>query len=499
MCLICQLNKQMEVGADGYARTAMRTISTGDLIRKDLADFTRSIVARDGVIDVYLHTQGGEVMVDGGGFGGQIIESVSIDQADQDYIKGVVSDLDQRLDLDFRFVINQADSDLAFYYDTEIDFGDSGVTLGVAISNSDASGDSWELFLNTPAFLNDQAYLRYALIHELGHSLGLEHPFDNTDGDAVDGITNPWNSVYPEDTVMAYRNPLTGSWPQAYTNNDWAALSEIWGAETTSESKVYKFDSSITASDIVGQWFGDNFSSVKQSKDVTDVTFLDIHSSSWADRIQINRVVAASYRGDLIQAKQAGAAISSDSNPRVGSVLLGGSNNDIVRGLAGWDVVDGGRGDDLVHGGNGRDIISGGLGRDELHGDFGWNTFRSENDGYSDLIAIKSDQFLSNWVYGKAENNPNGEKADVIEGLDVSDQIKIIGVETGQLSFANATAHGISGVGIYGGGALEALYTGGDLSVAQLKEMTSGDSSSSALGNQVWSYWWEQDAPPLLG
>ena len=41
-----------------------------------------------------------------------------------------------------------------------------------------------------------------------------------------------------------------------------------------------------------------------------------------------------------------------------------------------------------------------------------------------DLIAIKSDQHLSNFWYGKAGNSPNGEKADFIEGLDATDESK---------------------------------------------------------------------------
>jgi Ca2+-binding RTX toxin-like protein len=170
---------------------------------------------------------------------------------------------------------------------------------------------------------------------------------------------------------------------------------------------------------------------------------------------------------------------------------LGGSGNDQIWGKAGWDILDGGAGKDFIRAGNGRDIITGGAGADELHGDFGWNTFKSEKDGFSDLIAIKSDEFVSNWLYGKAGNNPNGEKADIIEGLDSTDQIKIIGVFTSDLTFrAGATAHGVSGIGIYARGALEGLYTGGDLSVAQITAMTTGDGSAAALANEVSSYGW---------
>ena len=245
-----------------------------------------------------------------------------------------------------------------------------------------------------------------------------------------------------------------------------------------------RVDNSIGASKIVGQWYWEAQQSGVQ--DVSDPFFMEIATTSWNDLIQVNRVGKTSDAGGALDARQV-----DQNNPKMGSVLSGGTGNDQIWGKAGWDLLDGGAGNDLIRAGNGRDIITGGSGADELHGDFGWNTFKSEKDGFSDLIAIKSDQYVSNWLYGKAGNNPNGEKADIIEGLDSTDKIKVIGVSTSDLSFrAGAIAHGVSGIGIYARGALEGLYTGGDLSVAQITAMTTGDGSAAALANQVSSYGW---------
>ena len=112
------------------------------------------------------------------------------------------------------------------------------------------------------------------------------------------------------------------------------------------------------------------------------------------------------------------------------SIIYCTAEDDIIRGLSGLDQLFGNACDDMIHGGNGRDIITGGSGSDELHGDFGWNTFLDPQDGSKDLISIKSDQHLSNFWYGKAGNSPNGEKVDFIEGLDATDEIKIIGAFT---------------------------------------------------------------------
>jgi len=273
-------------------------------------------------------------------------------------------------------------------------------------------------------------------------------------------------SVAIADTSLAltYYNPITNK-----TLNTWNA---------------YQVTNSVKAGDIVSQWFGTATPTIQQTQDIIDTKLMDV-AATWTDKVQINRVVKASDTGGKIEAKQ----IDFAAGEVAGSVISGGKGNDDIKGYAGWDNLEGGDGNDLIHGGNGRDIISGGAGRDELHGDFGWNTYRSEKDGASDLIAVKSDHYLVNWLYGKAGNSPNGEKSDIIEGLDPVDKIKIIGVDTSEITFAaNISAKGVTGIGIYGKGILEALYTGGDLTVAQITQMTSGDASAAAMSNSVNSY-----------
>ena len=254
---------------------------------------------------------------------------------------------------------------------------------------------------------------------------------------------------------------------------------------TISTWNIYRVDNSVKAGDIVNQWFGTATPSSTQLQDISETKLMDVVASTWADKVQINRVVKASDTGGKIEAKQ----IEVGSGEVAGSVVSGGKGSDDIKGFAGWDNLEGGDGNDLIHGGNGRDIISGGAGRDELHGDFGWNTYKSEKDGVSDLIAVKSDHYLVNWLYGKAGNSPNGEKADIIEGLDSIDKIKLIGIDTREITFAaNISAKGVTGIGIYGKGILEALYTGGDLTVAQITQMTSGDASAAAMSNSVNAY-----------
>ena len=236
-------------------------------------------------------------------------------------------------------------------------------------------------------------------------------------------------------------------------------------------AKIFKLDHSVKRRDIVSYWFNSVPPQNPVSEDVGDGYYLDVVARTWTERVKIKSVAQAPVRGGRVDA----TPIDSGHGYQ-GSVLNGDAGNDILWGRAGWDVIDGGDGDDLVRAGNGRDIITGGNGRDELHGDFGWNTFTSSIDGYSDLIVIKSDQYLVNPLFGRADNNNDGSKCDVIEGLDAFDKIKIIGVKSADLSFrANVTTKGVTGIGIYAKGALEALYIGGDLTIAQITQMTAAD------------------------
>ena len=217
----------------------MWSIPVEALIDQPAADLTLYLYSLDQSIDIYLHSAGGDIDIGGGSLGSQAISSLPIPLDDQQFVESVLGVLTDRLSADFVLSGDRNGTDIDVYYDQSIDLGDqTGVILGVALPNFTESEAWWELLLAEPAFQGDQSYLRYAFLHELGHALGLEHPFEDRDGDTVNGITDPALSVYPEDTVMAYRLPLEGVWPQAYSVNDWAALEQIWGVRALEQPPV---------------------------------------------------------------------------------------------------------------------------------------------------------------------------------------------------------------------------------------------------------------------
>lgn len=343
MCALCEAAADQKFIARGTSFSSdlfALSIAPQELIDESNVRATRQLTATDGVLDYYLHVNGGAIQVSGGGFGEQTIQSVAISGADKAFFDSMVDRLDEVIDLDFRKVWNAGQADVDLYYDSEIDLGGGGQTLGLATTST----NGWELFVNYPPVANDENYRRYVLIHEFGHALGLEHPFESGDGDSVNGSSDPWLSSFPEETVMAYRNPAGGIWPEFFTQNDLDALIQIWG-----------YEQGFVSQDSAPTW---NF--LESSSDIYS-------GSASADLIN-------GARGDDVISGEGG-----DDQIRGGKDwdwLNGNSGNDEVYGDRGNDDVRGGKGNDRVRGGKGDDLLNGDLGDDQLWGDLGADRIR---------------------------------------------------------------------------------------------------------------------------
>jgi len=160
----------------------------------------------------------------------------------------------------------------------------------------------------------------------------------------------------------------------------------------------------------------------------------------------------------------------------IADFLYGEEDNDYLAGGGGPDQLYGGIGNDEIRAGHGKDTISGGNGADILYGGGGTNTFLSEADGSIDQLYVMSDFRGHAFDWGR---NHGGINADIITEIDANDRITILGTSDSALTF-RAVAAGtynqtLSGIGIFDGDSLEALYIGSNLNASQLDSMTTGD------------------------
>ena len=83
----------------------MDTITNNVLISNGFANFTRSISENDGKLDIYIHAEGGNILIQGGPYGSQVINSLSIPNKDQQFILKTLYELEQELNLTLNLTV----------------------------------------------------------------------------------------------------------------------------------------------------------------------------------------------------------------------------------------------------------------------------------------------------------------------------------------------------------------------------------------------------------
>lgn len=221
------------------------------------------------------------------------------------------------------------------------------------------------------------AYLNAVLIHELGHSLGLRHPFNHPDAGGT--VEEPPYLPDAEDnttvTLMSYTGDLYLPDP-AYSPFDIAALQYLWGVAPQARAGDSRYVLSADTAQMI--WDGSGADTIDGAALQADLT-LYLEPGYWSHAGQKAALITAAGQYTINFGTHIEHAIGGAGNDRIignalDNQLTGGAGNDIVDGGAGNDTLVGGTGNDALSGGDGNDSLDGGDGNDVLAGNAGNDT-----------------------------------------------------------------------------------------------------------------------------
>ncbi len=274
-----------------------------------------------------------------------------------------------------------------------------------------------------------------AIMHEIGHAIGLDHGGNYNGGAPAYGNTSTgW--LYTEDshqfTIMSYFNAsATGaSWGGKYAQTpmvyDVMAIQQMYGADYTTRAgnTVYGFnanagnsvyDFSQNTSPILTIWDGAGIDTIDLSGWSSSST-LNLTAGSYSNvgsyvsggvNVGMTKNLAIAYNVDIENAT-GGSGNDIITGNDLANVLLGNGGNDTINGAGGNDTINGGAGVDILIGGAGDDtiyfdvldnltLLNGGIGFDTLIQLGVYITFDYAGHSFERLLNIISDTASAAW------------------------------------------------------------------------------------------------------
>ena len=227
----------------------------------------------------------------------------------------------------------------------------------------------------------------HAYLHEIGHALGLAHPFDGTGAGVLSGVENTHQY-----TVMAYaRHPGADGYALTPMLYDIQAIQYLYGANTATRAGDTTYSFAANAETVMTIWDGGGNDT------------LDAANQTLAADISL---IAGGFSSIGAQ-KYGGAAVN---NVAIAfNVVI-----ENAKGGSGDDRITGNDADNRLEGGGGGDTLIGGAGNDVLDGDGGddWAVFSGDFGAYA-VTATGSGGVTLRFTGGGAQDDGTDQVFDV--------------------------------------------------------------------------------------
>lgn len=272
--------------------------------------------------------------------------------AEKNAVRAAMDYIETFLNIKFVEVSGQSDPDLNLgkvYLP-----GSTAGKGGPSITFSGSTIQSWDghaVYDNTIDISSGHENL---ILHELGHALGLKHPFD--------APTLPSKYENNHYSIMSYTSdPNSGKDNNTMMLYDIFALQDIWGA-----AKSNKGDN---------KYKGKGSNDVRVIWDTKGVDALDASSKSSKVKLDLRDGHFSKFGSYEDVAIAYGVRIENAFGGKKGDTIIGNNKANLIKGNGGNDKINAKGGDDTVKGGGGKDTVNGGTGNDKLFGNSNSDTF----------------------------------------------------------------------------------------------------------------------------
>ena len=268
-------------------------------------------------------------------------------------------------------------------------------------SNHPAGGDIWMQLGAWHEARNSAvtpgSYDYFALLHEIGHALGIKHSFETS-------AANPRIVPFAGDsffyTVMSYEaKPGLGNYATFYPTTpmyyDLVAIQALYGVDTVTNAGT------TTYTFVAGKKYWQTIYDAGGSDTI-------IYKGTLGSTINLNPGKLSTLSDSIVFADGSSSRATVSIGPNTviehavggfgNDTLTGNAANNTLYGLAGADILSAGIGTDTLQGGAGVDYLHGGVGRDV----FVFNTVLgpSNVDRIADFLPIDDTIRLENAVFG---------------------------------------------------------------------------------------------------